>query len=90
VPIQCGDNDLLELEISLGSLYKSDIAASDLLRRMILVRANGHLVMRHLAESYPTKDEEIKVGLNSIGASTCADRFTGEIVRVERIGLFRL
>jgi hypothetical protein len=90
VPIPCGDNDLLELEISLGSLYKSDIAASDLLRRMILVRANGHLVMRHLAESYPTKDEEIKVGLNSIGASTCAERFTGEIVRVERIGLFRL
>ena len=98
LPIPCGDNDELELEVSLGSLYKINIAgssdlvipASERLTNMILVRANGHLVMRHSVSSYPTQNDQIQVGLNSIGASTCADRFTGEMVKVERIGSFRL
>jgi hypothetical protein len=60
------------------------------LTNMILVRANGYLVMRHSANSYPTRNDQIQVGLNSIGASTCADRFTGEMLKVERIGSFRL
>ena len=45
------------------------------------------MVLRQLSESFPAGPAQIYVGLNPIGASTCAEVFSGKIERDEFLGV---
>jgi hypothetical protein len=47
-------------------------------------------VLRQASESYPAGPEQIRVGVNAVGASSCAEKFTGELVRMEFLGAVAL
>jgi hypothetical protein len=94
VPVICDDAMELELEISFGALYpltdkshKSDLGShQNPTNQALVVRANGRVILNYLVESYSTSLRQIRFGENYIHASTCSERFTGEIIRIDRIG----
>jgi hypothetical protein len=96
IPIPPGPD--LELEISLGSLYPAgdpawaalDPATLKRLRSTVQVRLNGRVVFQQPAAAFPAADDEIYVGRNPIGGSTCGPRFSGRILQDVRIGAARL
>jgi hypothetical protein len=51
------------------------------------VLLNGRVVLQHKVRAYPSAPEEIMVGLNGIGATTCGPTFTGSILPQARTGL---
>jgi len=83
------------LEISMGSLMPpaENAAAWNGLgaeaRRELLetvtVKLDGHVVLTHQSTNYPAKPEEVSVGTNPIGGSTCDPLFTGRFLLSERI-----
>ncbi len=84
------------IELSLGSLYPpvaEDVWGSltEAERRsrlgMVSVKVNGQAVLSVPETAHPTKAEEIRVGLNAIGATSCERLFSGEILAVERLPL---
>ncbi len=96
-PIPCNDNSELEIEISLGSLYGDrkpdpgwDEAALKRLRSTVRVRVNGRTVLNHAGESFPTTAAQIRIGENPIGASSCSEKFTGQIEQAIPVGPVRL
>jgi hypothetical protein len=42
------------------------------------------------AKPYPTTPAQIQVGANTFGASSCSEKFTGELVRMEFLGAVQL
>ena len=97
IPVICDDAMELELEISFGALYaptepsfKSDSSAhQNPKNQALLVRANGCVILNYFVESYATSLRQIRFGENYIHASTCSERFTGEVIRVDRIGFIK-
>lgn len=93
-PFAVREGQVLEIEISLGALYGAGVfpaatVEAEALRRLretVLVRVDGRVVLRHAGESFPAGREQIRVGVNGIGASSCAEKFSGEIKRVEYLG----
>ena len=57
------------------------------IRSTIRVEMDGQTVVEAPYCAYPSKPDEITVGSNRIGGSTCGAFFTGEIVSVSRLGL---
>jgi hypothetical protein len=51
------------------------------------VEVNGKRVLENTTSSYPCTPEQIYVGRNPIGGSTCSAAYTGTVHRVERLGL---
>jgi hypothetical protein len=45
--------------------------------------------LNYFVESYVTSLRQIRFGENYIHASTCSERFTGEVIRVDRIGFIK-
>ena len=98
VPVMCDDATELELEISFGSLYSAKQYLSDIdfevgfnsTPQALIVRANGYQILNYPVQSYFNKNKRVVFGLNTIRASTCTERFTGEMLRVERIGIIKL
>lgn len=97
-PIAVQEGRPLEIEVSLGALYGAGVfpvetVGSDALKRLratVLVRVDGRMVLRQLSESFPAGPAQIYVGLNPIGASTCAEVFSGKIERIEFLGAAKL
>ena len=97
-PIAVQEGRPLEIEVSVGALYGADLfpvetVGSDalkLLRSTILVRVDGRVVLRQASESFPAGPQQVHVGLNPIGASTCAEFFSGKIARIEFLGAAKL
>jgi hypothetical protein len=69
------------IEISMGSLYPPGSAG---LGRRLLVRLNGEAVLDGVSSFHPSSPDQVQIGLNSIGGSTCGWEFTGRIISVER------
>jgi putative flippase GtrA len=98
MPIAYREGHVLEVEISVGALYAPGVFQATGIeapewRRLsstVQVRVDGRTVLRQVNESFPTNPEQIHVGLNGIGASTCAEKFTGELVAVETVGAAQL
>jgi hypothetical protein len=92
VAVRGGEN--LEVEISIGSLhYERDPEWEALsgqekerLESNVVVHVDGIKVLDKPAKPYLCEPNEIYVGSNPIGGSTCSARFTGIIVSSERIG----
>jgi hypothetical protein len=97
-PIAVQEGRPLEIELSLGALYGAGVfpvetVGSDALQRLratVLVRVDGRVVLRQVSESFPAGPGQIYVGLNSVGASTCAEVFSGKIERIEFLGAAKL
>jgi len=94
-PIAVQNGRALEIEISLGSLYGDGVfpiknVAVEVLKRLrssLQVRVDGRVVLRQRSESFPARSDQIQVGLNLVGASTCTEVFSGKIERVEFLGV---
>lgn len=80
-PVRINYDTSVRLEISLGALHAQQDGpwASKL-----WLRVNGQLVLDETADFHPARPEQISLGLNAIGSSSCGAEFTGQILRVER------
>lgn len=83
-----------EVEISLGSLFppRDDVvfagvppASVDELKNRVVVKLDGETVLDAVAECYESPLSEIRVGTNSIRATTTGPLFNGELISMERI-----
>ncbi|HVT72524.1 MAG TPA: glycosyltransferase family 87 protein [Lacunisphaera sp.] len=82
------------LEVSMGSLWPPAgdeagwqglaVAVRRRLAGTISVKVDGQTVLEHRAEAYAARPDEVAVGTNAIGASTCEAAFTGRILVAER------
>ena len=96
IPVQNGRP--LEIEVSLGSLYGEEFSplkiieaeALKRLRSIVQVRVDGYVVLRQVSECFPARPNQIKIGINTIGASSCSNQFTGDIQKIEFLGLLYL
>jgi hypothetical protein len=82
-----------EFEVGLGSLYpdRKDAGWMGLpadvrrqLREQATVSLDGVAVWECKSPAYPSDPADIRVGENTIGASSCSPRFTGEILEIGR------
>ena len=82
------------LELSLGSLYPPLADASwgsipiDRRQRMhstVLIKLDGQAALRAHQTAYPAAPREINAAANPIGASTCDEAFTGELIQEQRL-----
>ena len=97
-PIAFSPAQPVEIEISLGALYgatvfdATSVDAETLrrLKRTVQVRVDGSVVLQTAAEGYPAGAGEIYVGRNPVGASSCSETFTGEMLRTEFLGAVEL
>ena len=88
-PIAVDYSRLHELQVGLGSLHSGRTDAEwtalppDARKRVleqVTVRLDGIVVWEVSSPAYPTSQEDIQVGQNTIGASSCTAHFTGEIL----------
>jgi hypothetical protein len=71
-----------DIAISIPSLYP---ARNDPMRPgSIRVLVDGRVALDERCECYPAGADQIEVGTNPIGGSTCGPNFTGNILRIER------
>ncbi len=93
-PIALDNSQVHSIEIRLGSLYPpledrqwADTPAAVRAQRVntMELRLDGKVVLRAALPSHPTTDAEITVGLNQIGGSNCAEKFSGNILARERL-----
>lgn len=81
------------VQIALGNLFDPRVAAWSALTpearvratERLRVRVDGRVVLDVPATPHPTAPTEISTGCNDIGASSCAGKFSGEILRVQRV-----
>jgi hypothetical protein len=94
-PIRLNYQETHLLEISMGSLLPpvgNDAAWGNLppdarrqLAETITVKLDGRVVLNHPSTAYPAQPDEVAVGTNPIGGSTCDPLFTGRILSSERV-----
>jgi hypothetical protein len=84
-----------EIWISLGTLYpqagedaywQGDAAARSRLTSTLSVILDGKTVLSSEAKPYPSTPDEVTIGKNQIGGSTCDAEFSGTIEFQERAG----
>ena len=66
----------------MGSLYPADSPAG--LRTLFRVRLDGKTVLEGNSPCHPSRQEDIRVGENPIGGSTCGPTFNGKIISIAR------
>jgi len=82
-PFACAPGSTVLVQVSMGALYAGNAAGR--LRSTVRVRVDGRVVLDAPAQFHPARADEVFVGLNPLGGSTCGERFTGEIIRVQRV-----
>lgn len=70
------------LDITLGSLYPPGAAKG--WARRLRVAMDGNVAIDQAVDAYPTRREDILIGRNRIGGSTCGEFFTGRILELKR------
>jgi len=91
-PVPAAPGSVTTLVIFLGNLFDAAAAEWSALppevcarvAERLLVRFDGQLVFDVPAAPYPTLPADVRAGLNEVGASSCAQHFSGEVLRVER------
>jgi hypothetical protein len=91
-PISVGPGELATVQVSLGNLFDSQTSEGKLssglrarVAHRLVVWMEGRVVLDVPADPHPTAAADVRAGRNDVGASTCAERFSGEIVRTERV-----
>jgi hypothetical protein len=91
VPLDVGKAHLLS--ISMGSLYpplgdaawlSHPNAHEEVLKNTVSVNLDGAVVFIAALPSFDAKPDQMVLGFNSIGASSCGERFTGSILESQR------
>lgn len=87
LPVQPGEEIVVHL--SAGFLFPPDWVppageseAVAALRGRVLVAVGGRSLLDRPADAHPTRADQVTVGVNRIGGSTAAERFSGEITAV--------
>jgi hypothetical protein len=86
-PIEVSYNDVHRIAISMDSLYPPEVRSH--MPGTLRVSLDGDDVLEAPRHCYPSRAEDITVGRNDIGGSTCGQEFTGRILSVERFALPR-
>jgi hypothetical protein len=74
------------LEIAMPSLLRpTKSPEGDALRRSLRLRLDGQIVWAQCVPSYPAGPQEIFLGENGIGASTCEAEYSGTILQSRRL-----
>lgn len=76
------------VEVSMGSLAQRSLpqqGAQDAGPRGVSVRWNGREILFDAKDSFPSGPDEVEVGKNPIGASTCVPAFTGELLEFQAV-----
>jgi hypothetical protein len=81
-PIEVSYNDVHRIAISMDSLYPPEVRSH--MPATVRVSLDGDEVLEAPWHCYPSRDEDITIGKNEIGGSTCGAEFTGRILSVER------
>jgi hypothetical protein len=82
VRVEPGANSVVQ--VSLDNLLVAPGAPVSATGR-VQVRLDGPRVLDARAQPYATRSEQITAGRNEVGASSCGARFSGEILKVERV-----
>jgi hypothetical protein len=83
-PVALDDTATHVLEVQFGSFYP-DAPPDDARRKSMVLRLDGRELLRAPLPAHPTTNAEIRVGVNAIGGSSAGEKFSGEILRVERV-----
>ncbi len=76
------------LPVASDPLWKTRSAAEIARQRgTLIVKINGHTALEVPLEAYPANGLLPVIGVNSVGASSCNERFTGQILSVRRLAL---
>ena len=77
----------LVIEVSMGSLAAPpDVALEQHIRRgRVMVSVDGNRVWEHHTELFTAYPEEVAIGRNPIGGTSCGPLFTGSILSAERV-----
>lgn len=70
------------LEVAMSSLFPPGGAGPWTHR--VVVRMDGATVLEGVSDCHPSWPDQIEIGRNSIGGSTCGPIFTGRILAIER------
>jgi len=81
-PVEIDYGEPHRLEITMGSLYPGGGAGPWAER--VRVKLDGAVVLEGASACHPSEPDEITIGRNLIGGSTCGPAFTGRILGVTR------
>lgn len=84
-PIEVSYGDAHRIAISMDSLFPPDVRSR--MPGTVRVTLDGEEVLEAPWHCYPSRAEDITIGRNEIGGSTCGGEFTGRILSVERLAL---
>jgi len=73
IPVEPGAEAVLEVDY--GALHSGQTASAG----RVVIRLDGAVVVDRPGESYACPPAQVKVGINSIGASTAVEKFSGTI-----------
>lgn len=82
-PIKIDTTAIHEIEVRMASLYPARAAGTNAPAVQTEILLNGEVVFTPPFEAYPANGAPM-VGVNSIGASSCRERFSGQIMLIER------
>jgi hypothetical protein len=82
-PIEIDYAQAHRLSLTMGSLYPSggDRGRASLVR----VTIDGHAALEGRSPCHPSTAEQIRIGVNAIGGSTCGPIFSGRFLSIERL-----
>ena len=80
-PVPVDYDEPVHVEISLGSLYPPPAGPWS---RKLWLKVNGRQILDEAADFFPARPEQISVGANAIGCSSCEPEFTGTVVSETR------
>ena len=82
-PIKVDTAAIQEIEVRMASLYPAETTVVDGDHAKTEIRLNGAVVFRPTFEAYSTASPPM-IGINSIGASSCTELFSGQIMLIKR------
>jgi hypothetical protein len=77
-PVEVSYAEPHHLTVTMGSLYPE--GSPDRRSGLLQVILDGKPVLQGRKDTYPSRDDEIEIGKNQIGGSTCGPLFTGRIL----------
>jgi len=82
-PLSIIPGDVYHIRVEMGSLWGSSATRAQ--KQTVRVFLDKRLVLESLQPSYPASQENVHIGLNSIGGSSCGPEFRGKIINIKRI-----
>jgi hypothetical protein len=81
-PIEVDYGVVHHIAVNMDSLYPAGSASASPGR--VHVSIDGEVVLDQKGRCYPSGSDEIRIGENTIGGSTCGPVFSGQVLSIER------